>query len=263
MSFTDFHVHTKYSDGKHSLEETVLKAIEKGIRALGISDHSALDFDKQYCMAEENIPVYKAEIAALREKYSDKIEIHCGIEQDSFSRMPTDDYEYVIGSVHYLKIGEEYLPVDETPELLTAAVDKYFDGDIYSYIEAYYRDVSEVIAVTGADIIGHFDLITKFNENGEMFDTKHPRYLAAWKVAADKLLETGKIFEVNTGAISRGYRVTPYPSAEIMDYLHERGARFILSSDSHSANGLCCEFEKLRECFGDKYRIVTKPEFRF
>lgn len=262
MRFTDFHVHTRYSDGKHSLEVTVLKAIEKGMAAIGISDHSALDFDKQYCMAEENIPLYKAEIAQLREKYADKIEIHCGIEQDSFSRMTTEGYEYVIGSVHYLKIGEEYLPVDETPELLTAAVDKYFTGDIYSYIEEYYRAVGEVISVTCADIIGHFDLISKFNENAEMFDTQHPRYLAAWKAAADKLLETGKLFEVNTGAISRGYRVTPYPSTEIMDYLHERGASFILSSDSHSANGLCCEFEKLYAGFAGKYRIVSKPEFR-
>jgi len=214
-------------------------------------------------MAEENIPVYKEEIAKLRERYADTIEIYCGIEQDSFSRMPTEGYEYVIGSVHYLKIGEDYLPVDETPELLSAAVNKYFDGDIYAYIEAYYKSVSEVIDVTGADIIGHFDLISKFNENGEMFDTRHPRYTEAWKAAADILIETKKLFEVNTGAISRGYRATPYPASEIMDYLHERGARFILSSDSHSADGLCCEFEKLYERFNGKYRIVSKPDFRF
>jgi len=256
---SDFHVHTEFSDGKHSIEETVLKAIDMGMESLGISDHSFIDFDRQYCMSKENIPVYRKEIFTLREKYKDKITLFFGIEQDSFSEMPTNEYDYVIGSVHYLKVGDEYLPVDETPTLLLDAVEKHFAGDIYSYIEAYYKAVGNVIDVTGGDIIGHFDLISKFNEKGEMFDENHPRYIAAYTTAADKLLKTGKLFEINTGAISRGYRITPYPSPQIMDYLHERGAKFILSSDSHSADFLCCEFEKLYSDLKDKYTIVKRP----
>lgn len=130
------------------------------------------------------------------------------------------------------------------PEIVKAAVDKHFGGDIYRFAEEYYRLVGEVVEKTNADIIGHFDLITKFNENGEMFDESNPRYVAASRVAADRLLLTGKPFEINTGAISRGYRKAPYPSQAIRAYISSKGGKFLLSSDSHNAENLCFGFEK-------------------
>ena len=51
-------------------------------------------------------------------------------------------------------------------------------------------------------------------------------------------------FEINTGAISRGYQKDPYPSDEIIAYLHQRGARFVLSSDSHQKETLMYDFER-------------------
>jgi histidinol-phosphatase (PHP family) len=57
------------------------------------------------------------------------------------------------------------------------------------------------------------------------------------------LLRTHRIFEINTGAISRGYRATPYPSAEIIAYLKQRGAILLLSSDSHSKETLAFQFD--------------------
>ena len=68
---------------------------------------------------------------------------------------------------------------------------------------------------TGADIIGHFDLVTKFNELGGYLDLSDPRYVRAWKAAVDALLSYDRPFEINTGAISRGYRTTPYPGAAV------------------------------------------------
>ena len=129
--------------------------------------------------------------------------------------------------------------VDGSVETLVSAANKFFDGDIYCICEEYYRELEHVIEVTKGDIIGHFDLITKFNENGALFDESHPRYVAAWRKAADALLKTGKPFEINTGAISRGYRVTPYPSPDILAYLKAHGAKLFLSSDSHAAGTLC------------------------
>ena len=121
---------------------------------------------------------------------------------------------------------------------------RYFDGDIYSYIELYFDTVSKVIEKTNADIIGHLDLISKFNEDGDLFDVNHPRYVNAYKSACDKLLNTNKLFEINTGAISRGYRSSPYPLDDIYEYLKSKGAKFILSSDSHSADTIGYLFDK-------------------
>lgn len=246
MTSRDLHVHTTFSDGKNTPEEVVLAAIKKGVKTLGFSDHSYTPFDTSYCMKEEQVSNYINEINALKEKYRDKIEILCGIEQDYFAGKPTHNFDYVIGSVHYIKLGEEYIDVDDTAEKLQNAAKKYFGDDIYSLVEEYYRLVGEVLEVTNANIIGHFDLITKFCEKESIFDQNNPRYVAAWQKAVDKLLKHNKPFEINTGAISRGYRTTPYPAPQIIDYIKQNGGRFILSSDSHKADTVMFGFsEKL------------------
>lgn len=245
MELCDKHVHTIFSDGKNTPEEVVIEAIARGMDTIGFSDHAYTAFDESWCMKKGDIPLYRASIAELRARYAGRIKILCGIEQDFYSEEPTEGFDYVIGSVHYLRTGEEYIPVDESPEILRAAAKKHFGGDIYALIEEYYRTVARVVEKTGADIIGHFDLITKFNEGGALFDEANPRYLAASRGAADALLRTGRPFEINNGAISRGYRTSPYPSLALRDYIRQKGGSFVLSSDSHAKETLCFKFEAL------------------
>ena len=240
-------MHTCCCDGKNTPEEMVQSAIKKGLSTVGISGHSYTFFDESYCMQREDIPRYLAECRYLRAKYFDQIHVLCGVEQDYYSDYPTDDFDYVIGSVHYVKAGEEYIPVDESIAILYSAADKHFNKDIYALCEAYYKTVSDVVNKTSCDIIGHFDLISKFIEREPLFDTNHPRYVAAWRKAADELLKTGVPFEINTGAISRGYRSEPYPSDAMIDYIRERGGRFVLSSDAHSAENIGFRFEEYEE----------------
>lgn len=245
MELKDLHVHTIYSDGKNTPEEMVQAAIAAGLHTLGFSDHSYTAFDERYCIAKDRVSAYQTEIAALREKYRDRIRILCGIEQDYYSDEPTAGYDFVIGSVHYVKCGREYIPVDEDPQILKDAVSHCFGGDVYALCEAYYRTAADVVRKTGATIIGHFDLITKFQEKAPLFDEGHPRYRAAWQAAADALLSTGVPFEVNTSAIPRGWRTTPYPALEIRDYIRAHGGQFLASSDSHRADTLCLGFDTL------------------
>ena len=242
MTSKDLHMHTVYSDGENTPEEMILSAIEKELKTIGISDHSYTFFDTSYCMQEEDIPRFIAEMRYLRAAYYDRIHVLCGVEQDYYSEYPTDDFDYAIGSVHYLKCGENYVPVDETPEFLTEAVEKYYGGDIYALCEAYFRTVADVVNKTGCDIIGHFDLIAKFSERHSLFDEHHPRYVAAWQAAVDALLQYDVPFEINFGAVASGYRTRPYPSDEIIAYIRERGGRFVLSSDAHCAANVAYGF---------------------
>ena len=241
----DFHMHTSLCDGHNTAEEMVLSAVKKGFDAVGISGHSYTFFDESYCMSEESVRRYIADINSLKEKYKDRIAVFCGIEQDYYSAYPTDDFDYAIGSVHYIQCGGEYVPVDETPEILRRACEQYFGGDIYALCEAYYETVAGVAEKTNCNIIGHFDLITKFSEKAPLFDTKNPRYIKAWQNAADFLLSFDIPFEINTGAISRGYRSTPYPALDIIAYIRDNGGRLILSSDAHSKEDIGYGFEDL------------------
>lgn len=241
---TDLHVHTTFSDGLNTPEEVVLSAMDMGLRRLGFSDHSHTSFDETWCVHRSAIPLYRRTIHDLRKKYADKIDILCGIEQDRYASEPPEGYDYAIGSVHYLKAGGEFLPVDESREVLERGVQNYFGGDFASFAESYFENVAYFADVPEVNIVGHFDLLTKFSECGELFDENAPRYVSSWRTAADRLIDAGKTFEINTGAISRGYRTSPYPRKCIVDYIKIRGGRLILSSDCHRASDLCYQFER-------------------
>ena len=240
----DLHTHTRYSDGKNTPEEMVRAALSLGLSEIGISDHSYTFFDESYCVKKEEIAAYRAEIRALKEKYAGKISVLCGVEQDLFSAEPTTGYDYVIGSVHYIKCGEKYYPLDCSKEEFAALCEGCFGGDYIALAEEYFSLVSAYAERADVGIIGHFDLVTKYNEGNALFNEEDPRYLRAAKSAADKLLAAGKIFEINTGAIARGYRSAPYPAPALLKYVEERGGVTILASDAHTTAGIAFAFDK-------------------
>lgn len=237
MKLSDFHTHSVYCDGKNTLEEMIKAAIEKNFSAIGLSGHSYVDFDSSYCIKKEKIAEYKKEAYALKTKYKNEINVYCGIEEDYFS-VPESGFEYKIGSVHHLYVNGEYIAIDNTADILRAAVDKHYGGDFYGLTEAYYGNVADVYRKTGCDIIGHFDLVTKFNEKEHFFDEQDARYKSAWKKALDELLKYDVVFEVNTGAIARGYKTKPYPSEEILYYIKKGGGRVIVTTDCHNKDML-------------------------
>ena len=245
MILKDLHCHTTYCDGQCSAAEMVRAAVDKGMECIGFSGHSYTFFDERYCMSLSGAEEYVREVRALREEYRGVIDVLCGVEQDYYSTQSTDPFDYVIGSVHYVRGADgSYNPVDDDPDTLMRGVEKCFGGDVYSFARAYFDTVGDVVRGTGADIIGHFDLVSKFNEGGALFDEGDPRYVSAWKDAVDRLLPFGVPFEINTGAVSRGLRTHPYPSRDIIGYIKQRGGRFVLSSDSHRASTLCFGFDE-------------------
>jgi len=245
VGLKDYHIHSTYSDGKSTPREIVEKAIEIGVEEIGFSDHSYTAFDLSYCMKKEQLNEYKIEILKLKEEFKDKISVLLGIEQDYFSEESTKDYEYVIGSVHYVLVDGDYIPIDNSANTLINAANKYFDGDIYALCEVYFDTVSKLFEKVDADIIGHIDLITKFNEKTPLIDENNERYVNSWKKAVDRLISYNKPFEINFGAITRGHRTTPYPSKQLLEYIKEKGGKLILSSDSHFKDTICYKFEEM------------------
>lgn len=238
MKITNYHTHTTYCDGKNSCEEMVLSAIKNDMSEIGFSVHSPLPFYADWAISEDRLDEYKNELLALREKYKDQIKIYIGIEQDYFSKTSTEGFDYVIGSVHYIYKNGEYLSLDINADEVKNNIKKHYNGDALAYCEDYYQLVADVYNKTKCQIIGHFDLITKFNERLPLIDTNAPRYKKAVKKALDSLLKVPALFEINTGAISRGYRTCPYPQEEIMDVIAENGKPFVVNSDSHSVESI-------------------------
>lgn len=230
MILSDFHIHTKFCDGEDTPEEMIETALERGFSALGFSMHSpAVDYG-DWIIPPEKAADYRKEIARLKEKYASKLEVLCGIEQDSDCKEPTAPYDYVIASVHGVKdpSGKRWEMDWNIPHLKEAI--GAFGGDPNALIEAYFERVGNLC---GGDIIGHFDLCAKYIEKEPLFDPDHPRYRAAAEEAIRRLIPSGMLFEINEGAISRGHRTAPYPAEPLLRSIHERGGEIILNGDCH------------------------------
>lgn len=272
MRKVNLHTHTNFCDGKNTPEEMVLSAIEKGFDVLGFSGHSSSSFDGSGCIPDSDIPKYKKEIARLKEKYKDRILILCGIEQDYYATQPACGFDYIIGSVHaFHKNGYDMSPssfvwVDYGTKELEEALDKFYNGDEMSLAEDYFERISHVVEETKCDIIGHFDLLTKFNEKTPIFDESHPRYVNAVDKALSKLLASGAFFEINTGAMAKDLRTVPYPSASILRKINQGGGKVILSSDSHWTDTVDFAFDdarKLAKSCGFRSLITVDKNGRF
>ena len=138
-------------------------------------------------------------------------------------------------------------------------------------IKKYYEDLPEMhdIVKRKIDVIGHVDIITKNNEILNFVDTSSKEYQTYAIESVRELAKKTDIFEMNTGAMSRGYRTAPYPENFILKELNRLGKGIILTSDCHNKDHLDYYFDEsleiLKACgFGEVYiyadgKFVPKP----
>lgn len=244
----NLHTHSTYADGKDRPEEMVIEAIRRGFDSIGFSEHSYLSFsDYPYQMTVEETETYKAEIRFLKSKYKGIIDIFCGLEWEFYSDMPVDGIDYLIGSVHYLDCEGTILGFDRGLEETLAYIRANFGGNGMDFAKKYFETIARLPEKNHIDIIGHFDLLTKNNEKGKFIDTASKEYLNLGFEAIHALKGTIPFFEVNTGAISRGYRTLPYPQMEFLKEFNRLGFGVVITSDCHDRNFIDCGFKEAEE----------------
>ncbi len=232
----NYHTHTTFSDGANTVEEMVAAAVANRMTVIGFSDHSTNAWSMDYCMQDE--AAYRMAVSAAKQKYAGKIAVLCGVEQEWLSGKP-QGYDYVIGSVHLLKTPDGYRDVDYTAAIQRETADAFFDGDFYRYTKAYFDTVATLNETVAPTVIGHFDLVAKFNEREHLFDEIDPRYLAPAFEAIHTLCEKkDTVFEINTGALPRGARRMPYPASVFLKEIKAAGGKIMFSSDSHTTQTL-------------------------
>lgn len=259
---SNFHAHSTFCDGAETPESMVKAALSKGFTAFGISGHAGMGFEADWCMTEAGTAEFIGEMARLKKAYADKITLFTGIEQDYYSSKLIDAFDYVIGSVHYIKKNDEYLLVDESEEMQRDAAALHYGGDLYAYTRDYFQTIADIVLITKPDIIGHFDLVSKFNEGGKLFDETDPRYLKPALEALTAITEKHKLFEINTGGMYRVGKTNPYPSPLMLKELFAHGGEIIFSSDSHDGSSIGYMFDEaaeLAKSCGFKYAKTLTP----
>lgn len=245
----NLHTHCTYCDGKNTLEEMVLAAIDKGFSSLGFSSHcfSNLSYDECGIKTAADYEAYLSEVEALKQKYKNQISIYRGIElesriKDELYPNPDPRLDYSIGSIHWFYLDSRHWEVDYKAEILLQAKESF--GGFRPLIESYYNEVIEFAKHSSYSITGHIDLVTKFSELNSFGFENESWYRDAALSAAESVVKCGKLVEVNTGAISRGYRTTPYPDPFILKRLAELNAPIIVTTDCHSANNIDIKYDE-------------------
>lgn len=244
------HTHSTMCDGKASLSVMAAAAFAAGVRFFGVSGHShtPIPMDEGFVLSAD-LTAYRREALRLREKYRGRMEILLGIEQDSLAdgEVPAD-FDYWIGSVHDLYDEEtgKYYSIDHTPQMLARCCVEMFHGCFPALSRAYYAAVA-VMAERKPTVLGHIDLIAKFNETGEIFDGGDRRYREAALSALHAADPDKTLLEINTGAMPRGYRTTPYPAEFILREWNRMGGRIILTADAHTADAVVYGYETAAE----------------
>ncbi len=245
---SNLHTHSTFCDGKNTPEEIVLAAIAQGLCSIGISGHGYTSFDLRYCMKETE--VYIAEINRLKKKYEKDIEVFLGVEEDAFHPVNRANFDYIIGSCHYYLVNGVYHPIDSDYEYFKKCM-SLFDGNTVQMAHAYYKPFCEYISKRKPDIVGHFDLITKYDQLDVSVFLENEEYHKTAEEYIRCVARSGCLFEVNTGAISRGYRTSPYPYINLLRVLKTEGSGVILSSDSHDISTLTFGFDEAKQQLKD------------
>lgn len=240
LRFSNFHTHTTFSDGAHTVEENIQAALAKKMRALGFSDHSFTPCDTSYCMKREDVLPYLACISEMKKRYERQIELYAGLELDYYSQADTDPFDYWIASVHYIIKDGICYPLDESPQKQKTCIREAFCGNTIDFAKCYFDMVAEMVERTKPAFVGHFDLINKFG----LMPTDSEEYRKAARQALEQVVKICPYVEVNTGAMSRGWRTVPYPEKFLLQTLLEFGGQVILSSDSHNKDHLTYYFDE-------------------
>ena len=248
MFLSNFHAHTVFCDGESTVDEIVRSAIEKGFSAIGFSGHGYTDFDHSYCMMDTES--YKKQVLEAKERYKKDIEVYLGIEEDAYCPINRAEFDYIIGSLHYVEKDEKHFAIDSGHEHFLKAL-SVFDNDPMKFAENYYTKFVDYILKRKPDIVGHFDLLTKYDEQFAPYFMGNAAYEKMAEAALLKALKSDCIFEVNTGAISRGYRKTPYPAVNLLHILKRENVKIILTADSHHKDTIDCAFDETRALLKD------------
>lgn len=238
----DYHMHTPLcGHAEGAPEEYAAQAVKAGLKEIGFSDHAPFVVKPLpgITMKMEELPVYHKMIEQVREQFKDQLSIRVGIEADFISgyeaktkaMLKAYPYDYVIGSVHFIKDWGFDDPAQR---------EKWSEHDV----NAVYRDYFELLrasARTGFfNIIAHPDLVKKFGHRPTQDITQDIEQTA--KV----FKETGVAIEINTS----GRRKTVgemYPALRDLAIYRKAGVPLTFGSDAHKPEEVACDYDKAME----------------
>ena len=242
----DLHVHSNHScDAKSSLDEMCQAAVKKGVSIVCFTEHVDMN-PKDEGYGHFQYDKYTEDIKRARENYEGRLTILKGIEFSEphvypreFEDLTKADFDFVLGSVHWLKEFGAYWD-DDNRLLPTYPTQRLF--------EAYYREVMETIRFGGFDSLAHIDFPKRY-----LLSKYEPVNIL--NEIMGELVKKGIALEINSHPIRKEYpEINPSDNICAL-YARHGGKTVTTGSDAHRPEHVGQDFDSLD-------RVVKLYDFR-
>jgi len=230
---------------KGELVSVVERAIELGFTQYGLSEHCPRDRPEDLFADEADLVPddlarafddYTRAAFALRDQVADRIDLLVGFETE---RLPpgrwaermralraSAPFDYVIGSVHDV----EGRCIDYSAAQTHAVAEEI--GGVEAMQIRYFEHVADLVTALRPEVVGHVDLIRKFDGPAAAFSARVSRHAER---ALEAALAVDAVLDVNAAPARRGLGEV-YPLPAILTRACEMGVGVTLGDDSHGAH---------------------------
>lgn len=243
----NFHTHTKWCDGKSTVEEFLIEALQSGFCQLGFSSHAPLLFQTNWALMNDfKAMEYVRDVRYTSEKYN-QIQVLCGLEADFLpgktrrfnETMDMFGLDYIIGAVHLVDIPgmDEPFFIDGARKDFVAYMSKYLKNDGKKACMLYYEQMMRMVEAETFHIIAHLDKI-KMNNANEYFREDEHWYQDTIMELLKLIKQKGIIIEINTRGLYRGKTDDFFPSRWIINEAARMEIPLLVQTDAHKTDEL-------------------------
>lgn len=249
---TDYHVHLRPDEREatpdryftaENAERYAQVATERGIDDLGVSEHvhrfrQALDVWRHPFWTDSAVDDIDEYCTFVRERTTLKLGIEAdfvpGREDRMGNLLEARDWDYVIGSIHFLR--------DD-------AIDMEGDWDVWrsndpeAVWRRYFEWLGEAARSGLFDVLAHPDLVKVWGRDRPAPSGDLRRF---YDRAMDGIAESDVTIEVSTAGLRKPVGEI-YPAPAFLKMCLEAGRPVALSSDAHAPDQLAFEYERAAE----------------
>ena len=233
----DYHMHTPLCG--HAIGEPIeyaKQAVSIGLEEIGFSCHAPMPhkIDPKITMNMNQLPQYHRMIEDVRESFDGKLRIKVAIEADFIpghearTRAIVNGYayDYVIGSIHFIKDWGFDNPDERS---------KWDASDINKVYQNYFGLLRESAQSGFFNIMGHVDLVKKFGNRPTEDMTKEV------EKTADVFKVSNVVVEINTSGLRKPVKEI-YPALSHLKIYCAAGVPLTFGSDAHDPKDVGRDF---------------------
>lgn len=265
MIISDTHSHTLYSHAADTVADMARAAADAGLKVYGFTEHSPRPEDCQYEIdyrehLAASFPRYLEEVKALQAK-GGPVDFLLGIEVDWLDNemahitglLDAEDYDYALGSVHFLGRW----PIDGN----SAVWDSLDDAARFERYALYFRTLKTMAESRLFHIAAHPDIVKIYTvETFHKWLAQGGENLELIRGALLAMRDSGMSMEVSSAGIRKPCEEI-YPGPVIMGMAAEMGLPISFASDAHATWHVGYQFDRLA-AYGREFGYRTARYYK-